>query len=67
MSCVFGKKSKRENTKQKLVGVCRGEKCVFGMKGKKSGRGKKKASGKTHGVGVGKEKQARKPTPEDYC
>ena len=95
MSCVFKKKSKSENTKRKLVGVCWDEKCVFGMKGKrkntcrvflrrkasgktqigslliyceeKTGREEKLASGKTHSVGVGKEKQARKPTPEDYC
>ena len=37
MSCVFRKKSKRENTKQKLVAGFRG----------KTGRGRKKASGKT--------------------
>jgi len=34
--------------------------------GKKSGREEKLASGRTHGVGVGREKQARKPTPEAY-
>ena len=34
--------------------------------GGKSGRGEKQASGKTHGVGVGREKQARKPIPEAY-
>ena len=34
--------------------------------GGKSGRGEKLASGKTHGVGVGREKQARKPIPEAY-
>ena len=94
MSCVFRKKSKRKNTKRKLVVVCRGEKCVFWMKGKrkntcrvflerkasgktqnrsllvyagkKTGREEKLASGKTHGVGVGREKQARKPTLEAY-
>ena len=32
--------------------------------GEKSGRGEKVASGKTHDVGVEKEKQARKPTLE---
>jgi len=32
--------------------------------GEKSGRGEKVASGKTHDVGVGREKQARKPTLE---
>lgn len=32
-----------------------------------SGRGEKQASGKTHDVGVGREKQARKPTLEAYC
>lgn len=35
--------------------------------GGKSGRGEKQASGKTHDVGVGREKQAEKPTPEAYC
>ena len=30
----------------------------------KTGRGSRKESGKTHGVGVGEQKQARKPTPE---
>ena len=32
-----------------------------------SGRGEKVASRKTHDVGVGREKQARKPTLEAYC
>jgi len=32
--------------------------------GGKSGRGEKQASGKTHDVGVGGEKQARKTKPE---
>ncbi len=35
--------------------------------GGKSGRGEKQASGKTHDVGVGREKQVEKPTPEAYC
>ena len=35
--------------------------------GGKSGLGEKQASGKTHDVGVGREKQAEKPTPEAYC
>ena len=56
MSCVFRKKSKRENTPWKLVARLRG----------KTGRGEKLASGKTHSVGVGREKQARKPTLEAY-
>ena len=51
MSCVFREKSKTENTKRKLVGVCRGEKCVFGMKGKRKNTCRvflgRKASGKT--------------------
>ena len=34
--------------------------------GEKSGRGEKVASGKTHGVGAGREKQARKTIPEAY-
>ena len=34
--------------------------------GEKNGREEKLASGKTHGVGVGREKQVRKPTPEAY-
>lgn len=74
MSCVFGKKSKRENTKQKLVGVCREENWAWEEeseqknprcgcrrreasrkahsgslsigRGEKSGRGRKKTSGK---------------------
>ena len=94
MSCVFRKKSKLENTKRKLVGVCRGEKCVYERKskgkntcrvflgrkasgktqngsvlacaGEKTGRGEELASGKTHSVGVGREKQAGKPTSEAY-
>ena len=57
MSCVFRKKSKRENTKQKLVGVCRGEKSVYE---------RKKVSRKTHSVDVETEKQAGKTTPEAY-
>ena len=35
--------------------ICRGE---------ETGRGSRKVGGKTHGVGVGEEKQARKPTLE---
>ena len=70
MSCVFRKKSKLENTKRKLVGVCRGEKCVYERKCKGKNTCRvflgRKASGKTHSVGVEKEKQARKPTPEAY-
>ena len=31
------------------------------------GRGSRKVGGKTHGMGVGCEKQAEKPTPEAYC
>jgi len=35
--------------------------------GEKSGCGREEVSGKTHGVGVGEEKQAGKPTPEACC
>lgn len=48
MSCVFRKKSKLENTKQKLVGVCREEKWAWREIGERKnpqrGRRKKKAS-----------------------
>ena len=94
MLCVFREKSKRKNTKRKLVGVCRGEKWAREEESEqknsrcgrrkrkaswkthsgsllicceeKTGRGEELASGKTHSVGVEKEKQARKPTPEAY-
>ena len=95
MPCVFRKKSERKNPNRKPVGVSRGEKCVYERKSKrkntcrvfmerkvsgkthsgslllgckeKNGRGRKDASGKTHGVGAGREKQAEKPTLEAYC
>lgn len=48
MSCVFGKKSKLGNTKQKLVGVCREEKWarreISKRKNPRRGRRKRKAS-----------------------
>lgn len=52
MSCVFGKKSKRENTKQKLVGVCREENWarreISKRKNPRRGRRKRKTSLKAH-------------------
>ena len=82
MSCVFRKKSKRKNTKRKLVGVCRGEKCVYERKckGKNTCRVflRRKASRKTQNrnwslgfgggkkLGVGGRKQAEKTIPEAH-
>ena len=76
MSCVFGKKSKRENTNRKLVGACREEKCVFGMKGKRKNTCRvflrRKVSGETQTgslslgcggkLGVERNWRAEKPT-----
>ena len=82
MSCVFGKKSKRENTPRKLIGVSRGEKCVYERKckGKNTCRVflERKASRKTQNrnwslgfggekkLGVGGRKQAEKTIPEAH-
>ena len=34
MACVFGEKSKQENTNRKLIDTYRREKCVFGRRSK---------------------------------
>ena len=47
--------------------MCRAPSCLCASLLTQSGRGEKLASGKTHDVGVGREKQARKPTLEAYC
>ena len=47
--------------------MCRAPSCLCASLLTQSGRGEKQASGKTHDVGVGREKQAEKPTPEAYC
>ncbi len=47
--------------------MCRAPSCLCASLLTQSGRGEKQASGKTHSLGVGGEKQARKPTPEAYC
>ena len=47
--------------------MCRAPSCLCASLLTQSGRGEKLASGKTHDVGVGREKQAEKPTPEAYC
>ena len=69
--CVYERKSKRKNTcrvfmERKVSGKTHSGSLLLGCK-EKNGRGRKDASGKTHGVGAGREKQAEKPTLEAYC
>ena len=69
--CVYERKSKRKNTcrvfmEQKVSGKPHSGSLLLGCK-EKNGRGRKDASGKTHGVGAGREKQAENPTLEAYC
>ena len=51
---------------QKVSGKPHSGSLLLGCK-EKNGRGRKDASGKTHGVGAGREKQAENPTLEAYC
>ena len=50
---------------QKVSGKPHSGSLLLGYK-EKNGRGRKDASGKTRGVGAGREKQAEKPTLEAY-
>ena len=68
--CVYERKCKGKNTCRVFLRRKASWKTQNGSwlvcAGEKTGREEKLASGKNHSVGVEKEKQARKPTPEAY-